>query len=207
MRFFFGESPVLNIESNLPPLNLNPTIGNDFKFNCMTSIPFDEAEKLAKKYLVGQVFSESGKSVKIEDINLFGQGEKMVVDAKLSGSFTGQIYFIGVPFYNKETNSIEIKDLDFDLDTKSVLLKTAKWLFSKTLTKKIQSSMKFPLDENLSSIKNEIQKQLNGYQITNGVLLKGTVNNLNLNDIHLSPDKIKVYFNSTGLLNIFLTNL
>ena len=47
------------------------------------------------------------------------------------GTRSGTIYFIGQPVYNAEKKTIEVQGLDYDLQTKSLFLKTAKWLFNK----------------------------------------------------------------------------
>ncbi len=204
---YFGENPIKPATNSLPQLNYNKTDANDFTFNCYTSVPFGEAEKLASKFLKGQTFSDKKRTVKIEDIKLFGQGSKIVVDVKLSGSYDGRIYFVGVPYFNEEKNAVAIKDLEFELDTKNVLLRTANWLFSKTLTTLIQKNMVFPLDENLNSVKIEIQNQLNYYEISKGLVLKGKLSSFDLKKLYLEKDKIKLLFNAKGNLGLTVSSM
>ena len=108
----------------------------------------------------GETFEQGKRSVTIEDIELFGQGEKLVVNTKLSGSYNGNIYMVGKPEYNQKKNSIDIKNLKFTLETRNFLLKSAGWLLRSTVKKKIQENMDFLLEYNMAEIEKQMQEQL-----------------------------------------------
>jgi hypothetical protein len=75
-----------------------------------------------------------------------------VVNTRLSGSFNGEIYFIGKPEFNALDNTIEVRDLDFHVDTRNTLLRSASWLFKGTIKKKMASAMSFPLADNIGAV-------------------------------------------------------
>ena len=138
---------------------------------------------------------------------MYGQGDKMVVETKLSGTYNGNVYSTGKPFYNPETKSMEVQDLDFELDTKNVLFKGANFLFHKKLSTKLKESMKFPISEQLGQLKGTIQQSLTNYVITQGVVMNGTVEELELDKTILTPTSIKIHLKSKGKLNLAVKGL
>lgn len=162
----FGEKPTFRENSNLPNLTHINDAPEEFQVRIATDVPFAEAERLAKTMMVGQVFESGNNKVTVDDIQLWGNNDRVVVNSKLSGSFNGNIYFIGKPVMNVEKNRIEVTDLDFHTDTRSFLLKSASWLFSGPIKKRMREAMTFPLDENISELKKSVQQTLNYYPIS-----------------------------------------
>jgi hypothetical protein len=54
-----------------------------------------------------------------------------------SGTNSGIAYFTGKPFYDANKKMIEVRDIDFDVKTKSLLLKSADWLFNKRIINEV----------------------------------------------------------------------
>lgn len=199
---FVGAQPQISKAIGLPPFCFSKNETEGFELNLNASIPYEEAEKIANEFIVGQEFSSGNRTVKIEKIKLFGKKEKMVIDALISGDFEGNIYLTGLPVYNENKNEIELEDVDFELQTKNFLHKSAAWLFKKGLRKQLENKLKFPLDENISKIKSEIQKQLKEYPIADGITLKGEMEDFKVKSTHLTPESIVVMTNSKGKLEL-----
>ena len=172
-----------------------------------TDVPFAEAERLAKNMMVGQVFESGKKKVKVEDLVLWGNNDRIVVNTKLSGSFNGQIYFIGRPEFNALKNQIEVKDLDFQVDTRNFLLRSASWIFQGPIKKKMAASMTFPLEQNIASIKNSVQQALSSYPIQPGITLYGALDSVAVQDTRVTPTGIRVNLFSTGKVNVDVKGL
>lgn len=198
----FGEKPFFRENSTLPGLQLLDEASDDFNMRFATDIPFAEAERLAKNMMVGQVFESGKKKVKVEDLRLWGSNDKVVVNTRLSGSFNGQIYFIGRPEFNPVKNQIEIKDLDFQVDTRNLLLRSASWIFQGTIKRKMVQSMTFPLEEQLTAVKSAVQTSLLNYTIQPGVTLYGILDTVAVQDTRVTPAGIRVNLFSTGKVNV-----
>lgn len=203
----FGEKPIFRENSALPNLTLLTEAPDDFQMRFATDVPFPEAERFAKNIMVGQIFESGKKKVKVEDITLWGNNDRVVVKSKLSGSFNGHIYFIGRPAYNPEKNQIEVKDLDFQVDTRNFLLRSASWIFQGTIKKKMAASMTFPLEQQIAEVKNSVQQTLSNYQIQPGVLLRGTIDSVAVQDTRVTPTGIRVNLFSTGKVNVDVNGL
>lgn len=205
----FGEKPLFRENTELPPLRVlaDDAAPEEFQLRVAVDVPYPEAERMTKTMMVGQVMESGKKKVKVEDIQLWGNNDRLVVNAKLSGSFNGNIYFIAKPVFNPQKNQIEVQDLDFHVDTRNFLLKSASWLFSGPIKKRMKDNMTFPLTENVSAIRQEIQNTLNHYELQPGVTLSGKVDTLAVENTRLLPAGIQVTLFSKGSVTVDVKGL
>lgn len=206
-RISLGERPEPMKVAKLPTFAYRDTTNSDFVIRIRTDVPYEEAERLAKQELLGQTFSEGKRSVTIEDVELYGQGNKLIVNTKLTGSYNGSIYLTGRPYYDAKKNVVDIKDLDFTLETRNFLHKSAGWLLKGTLRKQIESNMNFLLDYNLEELKKQLQAQLKNYPITNGIYLNGELDELVIQDAFLAAEAIRVDIALRGRINVQVNGL
>ncbi len=212
---FVETKPQVNI--GRPPGNMRPLplpgfrprrdSGDDFTIYVNTVISYEEAERIAKEQLLGETFSQGKRSVRVEDIELYGQGNKIIVNTVMSGSYNGSIYLVGKPFYNARKNTIEIESLDYELSTRNFLLKSAGWLLKSTMKNKIEENMNFLLDYNLQEMKAQFEEQLEEYKITEDIILKGELKGLAIQNAYLSPESIVVSLALSGRLNVNVKGL
>lgn len=203
----FGEKPVFRENSSVPNLTLLQDAPDDFQMRFATDVPFAEAERLAKNMMVGQVFESGKKKVKIEDLALWGNNDRVVVNSKLSGSFNGNIYFIGRPAFNAEKNQIEVKDLDFHVDTRNMLMRSASWIFQGTIKRKMMQSMVFPLESQITELKSSVQQTLYNYEIQPGITLHGVLDSVAVQDTRVTPTGIRVDLLSVGKVDVDVKGL
>ncbi len=203
----FGQKPYFRENSNLPNLRMIQEAPDDYQVRIATDVPFPEAERLAKNMMIGQVFESGKKKVKVEDIQLWGNNDKVVVNTRLSGSFKGNIYFIGRPEFNPLKNQIEIKDLDFQVDTRNFLYRSASWIFQGPIKNQMKKAMTFPMEENIRALKASVQESLNYYEIQPGVVLTGTVDSVTVENTRVTPTSIRVNLFSKGKVNVDVRGL
>ncbi len=202
-----GDQPPAMSPRSLPPLRYVDQALEDFVIHLKADVSFREAERIAQTALVGETFSQGKRAVKIEDIKLYGQGNNLVVTTKLSGSYDGNVYLIGKPVYNAKTNKVDLDNLDFSLETKSFLVKSGAWILKSTMRKKIQENMDFLLDYNLKGIQDQLQQQLTHFALTSGAYLSGQLQQLNIENVYLTPDAIKVDLGLQGKVNVVVNGL
>jgi hypothetical protein len=203
----FGEKPVFRENASLPNLRLLNEAPDDFQMRFATDVPFAEAERMAKTMMIGQVFESGKNKVTIEDLAIWGNNDRMVVKSTLSGSFKGNIFFIGRPEFNHEKNQVEVKDLDFHVDTRSFLLRSASWIFQGTLKRKMAQSMVFPVGAQIAELKNSVQQSLINYPIQPGVTLHGILDTVSVIDTRVTPAGIRVNLFSSGRVNVDVEGL
>lgn len=191
----------------LPLYTKKPAFFEGFMINLGAEISYDEAERLAKDQLIGETYTYGKRSVTVEDIELFGQGDQVIVNTQLSGSYEGNIYMQGRPSYNARKNSIELKNLDFTLDTRSFLFKSAGWLLKGPIRKNVQDNMNFLLDANLNESQSMLQNQLDNFVIAPGVKMRANVNDLSIRDVLVVRDGIFADIFITGDLKVVVDRL
>lgn len=199
-----GKAPVIAnpLATPLPNFAYAEKTLDDFVLRLSTDIPYTEAERIAKAELVGQKFEQGSRYVAIENIDLYGQGNRLVVVTTLSGSYTGDVYLTGKPVYNERKNTIDLEDIDFELNTKSFLARTAGWLLKSNIKKRIRENMNFLLDANLNDIKNQIQDQIENYELAPNITLQGKLKDLRIQDAYLTPFSIRVDIGLEGNLGV-----
>ena len=203
----FGKKPTPPPSPPLPRFQFSDQSGTNFSLFIDTQIPFEEAERISRENLLGESFSFGHRTVKVETLELYGQGGKVVVNLGLSGSYKGHVYLIGKPKYNASKNKIELKELDFEFTTKKILLKTAAWLFKSAFKKQIQKNLNFYLNENLQELKRTIQVELNSFELANGVALQGQLDELNLAEVFVLSTGFLVQVGLKGQLNVKIEGL
>lgn len=202
-----GNKPGFVNPSPLPLFTRKPDTYEGFLLNIGTEISYDEAESLAKQQIVGETYTYGRRSVTVEDIELYGQGDQVIVNTQLSGSYNGNIYLQGRPAYNARRNTIELKNLDFTLDTRNFLFKSAGWLLRGPIRNGIEDNMNFLLDANLAYTQEMLQNQLDNYLIAPGVKLRTSVNELGIREVLVVPNGLYADVFLTGDLKIVVDRL
>ncbi len=199
---FLGEKPTATGVTKLPPFAFSQAVADNFTLYLDTAVPFKEAERLSKQSMVGQVFTYKNKQVRVEDVGLYGQGNKLVIRTNLKGSYTGDVYLIALPEYDAASNHIQLKDVEFDFSSQKALMKTASWLFKGPMKKQMQENLDFYLNYNLEDAKKTIQENLKDYQLAPGINLNGLLDELSVSNVYISSNSIRVRIGLKGKLNL-----
>jgi len=206
----FGARPTTNPQIKLPNFsfrNLNSSAEEGFQIYLDATLTYADAERLTKQSIQGQRFEQGKRYVVVEDLELYGQGNNIVVNLKLSGSYNGHIYLIGAPVFNPKRNRIEVENLEYTLDSKNFLLRSAAWLAKGTLKSKLQENMDYLLDNNLQDAQRQMRETLQGYEIASGIELQGNLEELAIHNAYLSADGIRVVMLLSGNLGVNIVGL
>ena len=175
--------------SALPPLE---KAGGKSGFNLNLDIraSYDSLSAFVGKEFVGEEFDFKGKKIFVTGIKISGaQDQKLVFKMGFDGVKKGAVYLSGTPVLDTLTQKISLKDLDFDVQTKSVLLKTAKWMFNKRILDELEKSTVFELKDLLNESKSNIVSAINT-EITKGVKMSGAVRKISLKEIYLDKNSM-----------------
>jgi hypothetical protein len=209
-------TPVVSFEkpgvSSTPVPNLNNT-NNPGGFNIYleAALQYDSLSHVMNGYLVNKRFEVTEgifkKHIIIQNTAVSGDEQgNMVISVDFSGSFDGTAVFIGKPVYNAEKKSIEVQDLDYDLKTKNVLLKTAKWLFNKRIITELKKYTSFDLGQYYDTASKTLNSWLNR-EWTKGISGTGSVSELKLTSVYALPQHLLVRSNCAGKLNVLVSEI
>ena len=103
----------------------------------------------------------------------------------------------------KLAQHIRVDDLQFDLKTKNILLKSAKWLLSDKICKEMQKAMNMDMKPQILEAKKMMNDALNT-RYEQGVTLKGKVKDLNITDYQMRAEELWVRAFVSGTLKVVL---
>lgn len=204
-----GSKPVVKPNTTIPALQLTPTVPDDFQIGLTGEVSHEYATKAISDKFVGEKYSfKNGKyNVEITSIDLYGSGDNLVIKAGLKGSINGNIYLKGKPYYDATTQSLSLANLDYDLDTKNKVVKTASWLGQGRFIKLMQDAFKVPLKNQLDEAKKTIQANLTNNKVAKGVLLNGTLVDLAPEHVYITPTSIVAVVLAKGKLDVKIEGL
>lgn len=175
--------------------------------NIVAVSTYKDATRIMLKNFQGQEFGEGKKKVMVKNIDLWHKDGKMVIALDLSGSINGTIYLTGYPQYNETTKEIYFDQLNYELDTKNKLIKSANWLLSRVVLKKIQESCRYSLQPNLEEGKNELRKYTQNYSPMHGVFINGDIGEIEFKKIQLTNKAIIAFLTINGKLSVAIDGL
>jgi hypothetical protein len=203
-----GKKPVVKY-TNLPNVSYTSDRAGAFVITVINGIDYDDASKVVTQHLKGETFSSSNgkKRVAVDSIRLFGNGDKLIIESHVSGSLKGAIYFSGVPTYDSIRQVIYMKNLDYEIQTKNALAKTAGWLLKSILLKRMRESMVYDLKEDMKLLRQNIDESMSNYALTKQVTIKAIVKEMYPKTIFLTPESLKFVLYVSGDMQVLVEGL
>lgn len=201
-ELYWGDEPEYTVNSTLPEIKILSVLDDNFNINIPIDIPFQRIKEVAKQQLVGFRFTQGHYSIKVDDLDIYGDDENLVVAAKVSGSVAGTIYLEGKPEYDKDSSVIRLSNLDFDLKTKNVLHKTASWVFKHDMVKTMEKKLVFPIGSRLRQTTDEVNKYLRQNRKLEAFTVSGSIQKLDLDGIVITKKSVKVLVILKGKLTV-----
>ncbi|MBK8490344.1 MAG: DUF4403 family protein [Saprospirales bacterium] len=208
LEVVLGDQPEPPTLAALPLLEWRKAGAKGFSLMLQADIPYTEAERLARESMVGQRFEQGKKRyVIVEDLKLFRQDDQLAVQTTLSGSYKGNINMVGTPTYSESKNKIELEDLDVELKTRNILHKTLGWLLKGVFKNEIQKSLDYYLNYYLNTTKKTLQEEMKHAEVAPGILLKGELSRLSVDQIFLTPDAMRLWISMKGDIQVDVDGL
>jgi len=163
---------------------------------------YQSASKIITKNFKGQEFGSGSKKVIVQNMTIWEKEKKLIIALDLTGSINGTIYLSGYPNYNILTKEIYFDQLDYVLNTKNILLKSANWLLQGTILNKIKENCRYSIKENLEEGKKSMEPYLNNYSPMKGVFVNGVLEDFNFEKVEITDKAIIAFITTSGKLNI-----
>jgi hypothetical protein len=97
--------------------------------------------------------------------------------------------------------------MDYVLNTKGVLTKTANWLLQGVILKKIKENCKYSIQPNLEEGKKSMLPYLTNYSPMKGVFVNGKLNDFVFEKMELTESGIVAFITSTGSMKITIDGM
>ena len=202
-----GQKPAANFDRSkiiLKPVSKMP---DRISANVVAVSTYTDASKIMTKNFAGQEFGSGSKKVTVQNVEIWQKEGKMIIALDLLGSLNGKIYLAGIPQYNDQTKEIYFDKLDYAIDTKSRLVRSANWLMSGYVMKKIEESCRYSIKPNLEEGKQNLLQYLKNYSPMPGVYINGNVDNIQFQKIQLTNKAVVAFVKISGDVNVTVDGL
>jgi len=207
MTTLIGNKPESKFDASKIALKGVAKTPNQISANIAAVSPFAEASKIMTKNFAGQEFGSGSKKVTVQKVAIWHKENKMVIALDVLGTVNGTIYLTGFPQYNEQTKEVFFDKLDYALDTKNKLMRTANWLAQGLVLRKIQESCRYSIVPNLEEGKQTMATYLKNYSPMPGVFVNGKMDNVQFQKIQLTNKAIIAFIKVNGSINVAVDGL
>jgi len=158
--------------------------GDGFQLAISVKASYDSINRLMNQSMMGMDIPFHNKHIVIDSLRVLGQqDQKLLIEVHFSGSKKGVFYLVGKPSITAEQHLVML-DVAYDLNSKSILLKTAKWMFDKRILEELRKASDYDLNPLIQETKASINQQLNT-TLADGVFLSGKADQLSIYNLVL----------------------
>ncbi|RKS25917.1 uncharacterized protein DUF4403 [Flavobacterium endophyticum] len=207
METVVGQQPKNKLDRDKMVLKPVTKMPDHISANIAAVSTYQDASKLMTKNFQGQEFGSGKKKVTVQKVDIWQKNNKMIIALDLLGSINGTIYLSGFPQYNDATKEIYFDQLDYVLDTKNKLIKTANWLASGIILRKMQESCRYSIKPNLEEGKKNMMGYLKNYSPMPGVFVNGTIDDIEFKRIQLTNRAIIAFISVNGKVDVSIDGL
>ena len=200
--------PTVSFEKPQEHFTIAPGI-TDFNYNPGFNIfldavlNYDSLSNILTEQLADKRFDlTSNKHIIVKDCSVYGMdNENLVIKVNFEGSEKGSFYLLGKPTYDASSKVIEMKDLDFDIKSKNMLIKTAKWLFNRRIINDLKKYTRFDLSSYIDSAIISLNQQLNK-EWMRGIQSRGNVNDIKIENVYPLREHLIIRSNCNGNFSV-----
>jgi Domain of unknown function (DUF4403) len=180
---------------NLKPVN---SFDKNFRIALNADLFYRDILNIASPLLLNREFKADGKSITLTDLDLYGNGDKVIVKVATKGALEGVFYLTGLPRFNPRTDVLSVEDVDFDMQSQGLLLQSADWFLHGAIRGMIQEKLNVDLTQRLEQSRKAAEKAIANVQLAEHLLLRGTIKTLKFSDVLVQKDKISVQVYTDG---------
>jgi hypothetical protein len=92
--------------------------------------------------------------------------------------------------------------MDYVLNTKGLLTKTANWLLQGVILKKMEETCRYSIKDNLEEGKKSLLPYLNNYSPMQGVFVNGNLNDFEFEKVEVTNKAIIAFISTSGKMNV-----
>lgn len=207
METLIGTKPESKFDATKIMLKSVTNIPEAITANIVAVSTYQEASKIMTKNFSGQEFGSGSNKIKVQNVAIWQKKGKMIIALDVMGSVNGTIYLAGFPKYNEQTKEVFFDQLDYALDTKNKLMRTANWLTQALVLRKIQQSCHYSIRPNLEEGKQSMMNYLKNYSPMQGVYVNGKMDDIQFQKIELTNQAIIAFIKVKGAINISVNGL
>jgi hypothetical protein len=175
-------------------------------FSILTDVAssYDTLSSILTTEFKDEVISIKGKEIVVRNLKVIGcQANRLVLRLEFDGFRKGTVYMVCRPEMDIEQQVLTLKDIDFELKTKALLLKSAEWLLGNRIRNEIAKKAKIDMSENLNLLMTTLESKLNR-PLAPGVNVHSNLDDLRFNALVLGKTHLYIRTKLTGKVKIVI---
>ncbi|HZV82686.1 MAG TPA: DUF4403 family protein [Geobacteraceae bacterium] len=193
-----GPEPPHDRPSPLPQLQRINRLDKDFRLSVKSNLFYREIVAILSPLLVGRDFGTDGNSVILKNLDLYGNGDRIIVRLETTGSLSGTFYLVGKPNFNPQTNLFSVEELDFDMNTESLLLTSANWFLHGSIRERLQEKLNLDISKRIADARTTAQSSLSNIELAKHVYLQGNIGRVKFKKVLVQKDRISIHLCAEG---------
>lgn len=189
-----------------PDFGFVASLEDQFLLQTTANVPFTEATAIARNMFLNKEYDVRGSSVKIKDIKVYGEDNRVMVEAETEGYVNGTAYISGVPVYDESKKKIVLSETKFRLKTSNILQKTATLLFRGRIVKMIEEEYGIPTQDLENTSRKSIEEAFNK-EYYKGLKMSGKVFTLKPGNILMNPFGITTVIDTKATLKLIVNGI
>jgi hypothetical protein len=173
-------------------------------FNIVADIQmgYDSISSILTNHLYDSEIPIKNKILVVKELSIVGSNDgRLIFRVAFEGFKKGTIYLTGVPKIDSVNQVLTFSDLDFEIKTKSLLLKSSQWLLNKNIINEIKQKATIDLSVKFLEAKASLKEKLSG-EIRDGIYTETKLEDLRVSKLLLTSEQITIRTNLTGNLKI-----
>lgn len=204
---FTGSKPMPSEPvKSAPDFGFAASLADQFVLQTTANVPFTEATAIARNMFLNKEYDIRGSSVKIKDIKVYGEANRVIIEAETEGYVNGTAFISGIPVYDEAKKKIVLSDTKFRLKTSNILQKTATLLFRGRIVKMIEEEYGIPTQDLENSSRKSIEEAFNK-EYYKGLKMSGKVFTLKPGSILMNPSEITALIDTKATLKLILNGI
>lgn len=195
-----------SVSRHLPPLN-GTGAGSGFSLTANAVYDYTTIDTLLTRTLRNREFDVKGEKIRIAQVEVRGL-ENYMVEFKISftGSKRGTLFLKGSPELDVVSQQLSVPDLEYDLNSSSLVLVLGKTFFNRQILESLRSQARINVTDLYQKNKQKIDSQFNRV-ITDGIVMQGGTTQLRLNGLVINKDNVQVQVNVSGNAGLVISKL
>jgi hypothetical protein len=187
-----GHPNEFELMTPLPRLERVDSVGRGARVQMDAAFSYPVATALLRRVLVGRTVQQSGRTIRIRDIELTGVGGgRVALGVTLAGAVRGRLYFTGTPSLDRQNRQIHVPDLDYDAGSSNLLVRGVEWLKGVDMRDFLRERARLP-DSALIGKLSELAERGANRTLSPGVELSGRVHRAEGTSVYATTREIRV---------------
>ncbi|GAB3921360.1 DUF4403 family protein [Larkinella terrae] len=145
-----------NSPVKLPQLQKRDSVSQLSDLHLLSFIPYKDINQMLARLLAKEKKMLLFGTITIKKASVYGGQRALIVKTDISGLLNGTLYLRGRPTFDTTTNTLSVKDLDFDAETVSELSKFSNSLVHDGLVKALESFLTISLGGEIEQLPEKI---------------------------------------------------